>query len=376
MSQLLAIPEGGQDFFVSCLLHLSPQDLKACRLVNKTWNNVIMERVWGSKRVRKILEEKLVQQWKTNNPGTVQLGTVKPRYGRRVRAMFCNNTNVFCGTEGGKVEVYCLTDGQWVADLDSGEKDLNVRSVCGSKSIVAAEFWEVVKVWSSKEEMGLLHFFDARNHKGLEYGHVQDIKVTGNKVGLLLVGRDSRNPASRHPGSTRQLVVLQESEHGWGNKILKSFSASPIWGKLAVYKDWWAVVGEYEDEPHIVKVKLWKEELIRQDIKLPGISGRHVRDVVLEPPFLVVGSMQRVHGSIKVFQLAADKLMEDLNTVPPLTKTIEFPSILQMSLSCYGLFIGCHHKNSHLDLWSKVHEHFVTVFEKTALLDEATPPGC
>ena len=84
--------------------------------------------------------------------------------------------------------------------------------------------------------------------------------------------------------------------------------------------------------------------------------------------------MQLVHGSIKVFKLAADKLMEDLNTVPPLTKTIEFPSILQMSLSCNGLFIGCHHKNSHLDLWSKVHEHFVTVFEKTALLDEATPP--
>ena len=52
MSQLLAITEGGQDFFVSCLLHLSPKDLKACRLVNKTWNDVIMERVWGSKRVR------------------------------------------------------------------------------------------------------------------------------------------------------------------------------------------------------------------------------------------------------------------------------------------------------------------------------------
>ena len=73
MSQLLAIAEGGQDFFVSCLLHLSPKDLKACRLVNKTWNDVIMERVWGSKRVRKILEGKLVHRWKTINPETVQL---------------------------------------------------------------------------------------------------------------------------------------------------------------------------------------------------------------------------------------------------------------------------------------------------------------
>ena len=57
VSQLLAIGEG--DFFVSCLLHLSPEDLKACRLVNKTWNDLIKERVWGNKRARKRLEEKL-----------------------------------------------------------------------------------------------------------------------------------------------------------------------------------------------------------------------------------------------------------------------------------------------------------------------------
>ena len=135
MSQLLAIGEGGQDFFVSCLLHLSPQDLKSCRLVNKTWNDVIMERVWGSKRVRKRLEEKLTHRWKTINPRTVKLGTVP----RGVRAMFCNNTNVFCGgMEGGKVKVYSLADWEWVRDLDSGEEDLNVRSMCGSESIVVA----------------------------------------------------------------------------------------------------------------------------------------------------------------------------------------------------------------------------------------------
>ena len=87
MSQLLAIGEGGEDLFVSCLLHLSPEDLKACRLVNKTWNKVIKERVWGNKRARKRLEEKLLNRWKTTNPETVQLGTVP--WG--IQAMFCNN---------------------------------------------------------------------------------------------------------------------------------------------------------------------------------------------------------------------------------------------------------------------------------------------
>ena len=55
ISQLLAIGEGGEDFFVSCLLQLSPKDLKACRLVNKTWARVIKEGVWGNKRARKAL---------------------------------------------------------------------------------------------------------------------------------------------------------------------------------------------------------------------------------------------------------------------------------------------------------------------------------
>ena len=77
VSKLLAIGQGwGQMSFVSCLLHLSPEDLKACRLVNKTWNKVIKERVWGNKRARKRLEEKLLNRWKTTNPETVQLGTV------------------------------------------------------------------------------------------------------------------------------------------------------------------------------------------------------------------------------------------------------------------------------------------------------------
>ena len=131
MSQLLAIGEGGEHFFVSCLIYLSPEDLKACRLVNKTWNDLIKERVWGNKRARKRLEEKLLNRWKTTNPETVRLGTVP----RGVRAMFCNNTNVFCGVQGGKVKVYSLTDGQWVRDLESGEEDLGVEGICGASPL-------------------------------------------------------------------------------------------------------------------------------------------------------------------------------------------------------------------------------------------------
>ena len=41
VSRLLATGEGGCHFFASCLLHLSPEELKACHLVHSTWDKVI-----------------------------------------------------------------------------------------------------------------------------------------------------------------------------------------------------------------------------------------------------------------------------------------------------------------------------------------------
>ena len=119
--------------------------------------------------------------------------------------------------------------------------------ICGGESIVAARLGRrVVRVWTSKEEMGRLHSFDARNHEGMEDGWVVNIKATRDKVVLLL--KDGRS-------LTRQLVVLQEGEHNWENKILEPFT-TPKWGNLAVDKDCWAVAGEDESRPGTLKVKL------------------------------------------------------------------------------------------------------------------------
>ena len=82
---------------------------------------------------------------------------------------------------------------------------------------------------------------------------VGDIKVTGNKA-VLLLGDDT--------SSTNQLVVLQEGEQNWENKILEPFSMPSILPlHLVVDTDWLAVAGG----PDVFKVKLWKEELFRQD---------------------------------------------------------------------------------------------------------------
>ena len=116
---------------------------------------------------------------------------------------------------------------------------------------------------------------------------------------------------------------------------------------------------------------MWKEELFRQDILLPGVSAHDVEDVVLESPFLVVGGRSWSDGRstctgwIKVFQLAADKHMEDLNSAASLIKTLQFPGFQPYKLLCTGLVLGCL-------LFDE--EPSLALFKKTALLDTTIPP--
>ena len=158
---------------------------------------------------------------------------------------------------------------------------------------------------------------------------------------------------------------LQEGEHLWENKILEPFT-KPSWGRLVVDKDWWAVAVRDVSRLDILKVKLWKEELFRQNFELPGVSASDIlQDVVLESPFLVLGGLT---GWIKVFQLAADNLMEDLNSAASLVKTVQFPGFYAPKLLCTQLVWGC------LMLAWDNQESSLVLFEKTALLDAATPP--
>ena len=122
--------------------------------------------------------------------------------------------------------------------------------------------------------------------------------------------------------------------------------------------------------PDILKVKLWKEELFRRDIELPGVSAGAVHDVVLESPFFVVGgtdwSGDRTTCWIKVFQ--SDNLMEDLHSAASLVKTVQFPGFSEPKLLCTQLVWGClMGAQDHL-------EFSLVLFEKTALLDAATSP--
>ena len=103
VTALLAIGEGGVDFFASCLLHLDPHELKTCRLVNRAWDEFIRKEVWGSKVKRLQLKEKLLQRWKDVDPAAKELGPVRMMLdpdsdlvNKEVASIFCNNSHVFC----------------------------------------------------------------------------------------------------------------------------------------------------------------------------------------------------------------------------------------------------------------------------------------
>ena len=88
----------------------------------------------------------------------------------------------------------------------------------------------------------------------------------------------------------------------------------------------------------------------------------------MESPFFVVGGTSRSDGWMKVFQLAADNLVEDLNTAASVVKTVQFPGFYVPKLLCTQLVWGC------LMVAQDHLESSLVLFEKTALLDAATPP--
>ena len=61
--ELLLRDEGAHKFLADCFLLLTPEEIKACRLVCKEWSEFILENLWKSKPGRKKLEQKLVHRW-------------------------------------------------------------------------------------------------------------------------------------------------------------------------------------------------------------------------------------------------------------------------------------------------------------------------
>ena len=65
LSQLMLMDVGAKKFVANCLLLLSPEEIKNCRLVCDQWDKFIEENMWKSSSGRRQLRQKLLHRWKT-----------------------------------------------------------------------------------------------------------------------------------------------------------------------------------------------------------------------------------------------------------------------------------------------------------------------
>ena len=320
LSELMLRDDGAKKFVADCLLLLSPEEIKNCRLVCKQWDAFIKSNdFWKSKNVRKELSQKLLQRWKTAEPTTKRLAEV----GQEIESIYCNDANVFCGM-GNKVNVYDLASGKLSRELvvPGGVQCL---AVVGGKGIVAALMGlrvyrprTIVTIWSSTGSMDQLHFFNSENFHcpndscGVinSYG-VQTIEVVGtNKVAML---------SSHHSNTKASLVVLEKGGRTWrrvDTKVLGCWDSPSSVLQLAIDGDWLAVLETETWETY--KVKLWRGNEKCQDIALPegfDFGFALVDSNLHELPHLILGKKTRPGNEIMVYK------MED--TVASLVKSIK-----------------------------------------------------
>jgi len=319
LSELMLRDDGAKKFVADCLLLLSPEEIKNCRLVCKQWDAFIKSNdFWKSKNVRKELSQKLLQRWKTAEPTTKRLAEV----GQEIESIYCNETNVFCGM-GNKVNVYDLASGKLSRELVV-PGDVQCLAVVGGKGIVAALMGlrvyrprTIVTIWSSTGSMDQLHFFNSENFHcpndscGFinSYG-VRRIEVFGtNKVAML----------SRHLSTKASLVVLEKGGRTWrrvDTKVLGCWDSPSSVLQLAIDGDWLAVLETETWETY--KVKLWRGNEKCQDIALPegfDFGFALVDSNLHELPHLILGKKTRPGNEIMVYK------MED--TVASLVKSIK-----------------------------------------------------
>ena len=288
----------------------------------------MIKEMWKSPGMRKKLETKLVNRWKTENPTEVELGQTR----EVVTSMFCNDQHVFCAALWGIVGVYQL-DGQWVRDLTPTERGPMYVNLAGGEGVLAA--WSDFGVWSVwgikglEEDTGFTGFNFDDDDDPDAHSLISTVQVIDqSKIALLVVhDMEDHNKVS--------LVFLKRGEQVWEEKIVACF---PFFPMLAAHGHWVALVDDtLTTNNEVSKVMLWQEENTGQDIELPfERDGCMVRGMVMELPFLaLILCKEDSYGnnrttSVKVYRMAEDKQMKDLSQAASLVKSISINNFWPM----------------------------------------------
>ena len=357
LGELMSKGDGAGDSFVAkCYLYLSPEELKACRLVSRTWNEFIQEYLWKDTWGKAQLRKKLVARWEKAEPVTVELSRVK----QKVASMFSTDSHVFCGFHWKPhVAVYNF-DGLLVKELTPSivsHSGYLPTKLGGGDGIVAAVMWDsVLTIWSSQpDKMEQLHCFDARNFQCptcQETGHwAQKITVVNrNKVAFL----------ARHVTRSDALVlgVLEKVGSSWVDKTLSCFLCDGGCCLASSNSQWLAVVTGSRSSSK--KLRLWDGNNSLPEVFLPGSDGHWLEDISMEFPHIVATFNAGLDQLIKVFNVGGSE--------PGLVKTISIKTGVWGNIFENKLFIG-------FKFFQSDHAHQVLLFEKNRLISPQETTG-
>ena len=327
VGQMMQMDEGAVRFVMNFFLLLDPEDLKACRLVSKQWNEFIKREVWRNQYGKKRLTHKLLQRWMAGNPKEEVFFSQEVNFENQIEDIVCDEEYVYCADSTGKVMMFRLSDGVMERELNPGPEDerldifdpgyLGHPKMAAKKDLLALTgsvrdpvliTIPTLTVWNTTtSSTGEVVF-----RGGSRGSRIMAMEVMEGKIAIV----EGSGVGWRH----RSLVVIEKVDNVWMRKDLAQWplprSAETC---MASYNDVWVVL-----ELDIDTLRVYTGSDDGKELKMPVSGNEYTWVMSMSLPFLVT---LRAQGSrnciVQVFKVPT----EDIGTDISLLKSINIEGV-------------------------------------------------
>jgi len=327
VGQMMQMDEGAVRFVMNFFLLLDPEDLKACRLVSKQWNEFIKREVWRNQYGKKRLTHKLLQRWMAGNPKEEVFFSQEVNFENQIEDIVCDEEYVYCADKTGKVMMFRLSDGVMERELNPGPEDerldifdpgyLGHPKMAAKKDLLALTgsvrdpvliTIPTLTVWNTTtSSTGEVVF-----RGGSRGSRIMAMEVMEGKIAIV----EGSGDGWRH----RSLVVIEKVDNVWMRKDLAQWplprSAETC---MASYNDVWVVL-----ELDIDTLRVYTGSDDGKELKMPVSGNEYTWVMSMSLPFLVTLRAQGCRNCIvQVFKVPT----EDIGTDISLLKSINIEGV-------------------------------------------------
>ena len=337
VGQMMQMDAGAVRFVTDFFLLLDPEDLKACRLVSKQWNEFIKREGWRNQYGKKRLTHKLLQRWMAGNPKEEVFFSQEVNFENQIEDIVCDEEYVYCADKTGKVMMFRLSDGVMERELNPGPEDerldifdpgyLGHPKMAAKKDLLALTgsvrdpvliTIPTLTVWNTTtSSTGEVIF-----RGGSRGSRIMAMEVMEGKIAIV-----------EGSGDGWRLVVIEKVDNVWMRKDLAQWplprSAETC---MASYNDVWVVL-----ELDIDTLRVYTGSDDGKELKMPVSGNEYTWVMSMSLPFLVT---LRAQGSrnciVQVFKVPT----EDIGTDISLLKSINIEGVIKLPLRpFYSTFV-------------------------------------